>query len=224
MSYWNVTTRITTKDLLSEARTRDAFNAMLFYALLVMVVFSFSFQPATDEERRTAGGLLWIAFLFAGLIVLDRSFLRERTNGCLDAIRMSPAPPSAVFLGKCVANFLFLMAAEIILAPLFFVFFDLSFRGPVSLWPPVMILGSWALVVNGTFFAALTANLRSRELMLPLILLPVSVPALIAVVEATAGLIIGDESIQSWLNMLIGFDVIFTTLAIILFEVVLESS
>lgn len=224
MSYWNVTTRITAKDLLSEARTRDAFNAMLFYALLVMVVFSFSFQPATDEERRTAGGLLWIAFLFAGLIVLDRSFLRERTNGCLDAIRMSPAPPSAVFLGKCVANFLFLLAAEIVLVPLFFMFFDLSFRGPVSLWPPVMLFGSWALVVNGTFFAALTANLRSRELMLPLVLLPVSVPAIISVVEATAGLIIGDEAIRSWLNMLIGFDVIFTTLAIILFEVVLESS
>jgi heme exporter protein B len=136
---------------------------------------------------------------------------------------MSPAPPSAVFLGKCVANFLFLLAAEIILAPLFFVFFDLSFRGSASLVPPVMLFGSWALVVNGTFFAALTANLRSRELMLPLILLPISVPALIAVVEATAGLIIGDESIQSWLNLLIGFDVIFTTLAIILFEVVLES-
>lgn len=224
MNYWTVTARITAKDLVSEARTRDAFNAMLFFALLVIVIFSFSFQPTTEAERRMAGGLLWVAFLFAGLIVLDRSFLRERVNECLDALRLSPAPPGAIFLGKCLANFFFLLAAELVLIPLFFVFFDLSIRGDAGAALLVLLLGTWALVINGTFFAAMTANLRSREVMLPLLLVPISVPALIAVVEASASLLLGEEPVGTWLQMLIGFDIIYTTLSLVLFKTVLESA
>jgi heme exporter protein B len=224
MAYWRVTIRIAAKDLLSEARTRDAFNAMLFFALLVIVLFSFSFQPTTDAERRMAGGLLWVAFLFAGLIVLDRSFLRERINECLDALRLSPAPPSAIFLGKCVANFLFVLGAEGVVLPLFLIFFDLSIRGAAEGAVLVLLLGTWALVVNGTFFAAMTAHLRSREVMLPLVLVPISVPALIAVVEASASLLLGEDPIGAWLQMLAGFDLIYTTLSLVLFKTILEGA
>ncbi len=224
MAYWRVTLRIAAKDLLSEARTRDAFNAMLFFALLVIVLFSFSFQPTTDAERRMAGGLLWVAFLFAGLIVLDRSFLRERINECLDALRLSPAPPSAIFLGKCVANFLFVLGAEGVVLPLFLIFFDLSIRGAAEGAVLVLLLGTWALVVNGTFFAAMTAHLRSREVMLPLVLVPISVPALIAVVEASASLLLGGDPIGAWLQMLAGFDLIYTTLSLVLFKTILEGA
>jgi len=224
MSYWAVSRRIMAKDLVSEARTREMTNAMLFFALLVLVLFSFSFQPTSDEERRLAAGVLWIAFLFAGLSVLDRSFWRERVNDCLDALRLAPASASALFLGKCAANVLFLLLAEGILVPLFLVFFDLSFRGDVGQWLLVLVLGTWALVVNGTFFAAMTVNLRSRELMLPLLLLPISVPALIAVVEATATALLGEGAMGVWIRVLIAFDVIYTTLALLLFETVLEGT
>lgn len=224
MSYWVVATRITAKDLLSEARTRETLNAMLFFALLVLLLFSFSFQPASDEERRMAAGVLWIAVLFAGLSVLDRSFGRERVNECLDALRLTPAQASALFLGKCVANFLFLLLAEAILIPLFLVFFDLSFRGGLNAWLPALLLGTWALVINGTFFAAMTTNLRSRELLLPLLLLPISVPALIAVIEATVVALLGEGTLRVWMQMLIAFDLIYTTLALLLFETVLEGT
>ncbi|MCS6816509.1 MAG: heme exporter protein CcmB [Blastocatellia bacterium] len=224
MSYWTAATRIVAKDLLSEARTREMTNAMLFFALLVLVLFSFSFQPASDEERRLAAGVLWIAFLFAGLSVLDRSFLRERVNDCLDALRLTPASASALFVGKCVANALFLLLAEVILVPLFLIFFDLSFRGDVGTWLLALMLGTWALVVNGTFFAAMTTNVRSRELLLPLLLLPISVPALIAVVEATSAALLGEGAMGVWIQVLIAFDVIYTTLAMLLFETVLEGA
>ncbi|GBC76982.1 hypothetical protein HRbin08_00450 [bacterium HR08] len=224
MSYWMATRSIAVKDLRSEARTREMTNAMLFFALLVLVLFSFSFQPATDEERRLASGILWIAFLFAGVSMLDRSFWRERMNECLEALRLTPTSASALLLGKCLANALFLLLAEAILVPLFLVFFDLSFRGAVSAWLLVLALGTWALVVNGTFFAAMTTNLRSRELLLPLLLLPVSVPALIAVVEATAASLLGEGALRVWIQVLIAFDVIYTTLALLLFETVLEGT
>ncbi|GBC82405.1 hypothetical protein HRbin10_01528 [bacterium HR10] len=224
MSYWTVTRHIVVKDLRSEARTRELTNAMLFFALLVLVLFSFSFQPATDEERRLASGILWIAFLFAGVSMLDRSFWRERMNECLEALRLTPASASALFLGKCLANALFLLLAEAVLVPLFLVFFDLSFRGDVGIWLLVLVLGTWALVVNGTFFAAMTTNLRSRELLLPLLLLPISVPALIAVVEATAASLSGEGALRVWIQVLIAFDLIYTTLALLLFETVLEGT
>jgi len=224
MSYWTTTAHIVMKDLVSEARTRELTNAMLFFALLVLVLFSFSFQPASDEERRVAAGVLWIAFLFAGVSVLDRSFWRERVNECLDAWRLTPASASALFLGKCVANALFLLLAEVILVPLFLVFFDLSIGGDVGTWALVIVLGTWALVVNGTFFAAMTTHLRSRELMLPLLLLPISVPALIAVVEATAAVLLGEGALRVWIQVLAAFDLIYTTLALLLFETVLEGT
>ncbi len=224
MSYWTTAMRIVAKDLLSEARTREMTNAMLFFALLVLVLFSFSFQPASDEERRLASGVLWIAFLFAGMGVLDRSFWRERVNDCLDALRLTPASASALFVGKCVANALFLLLAAVILVPLFLVFFDLSFRGDVRAWLLVLVLGTWGLVVNGTFFAAMTTNVRSRELLLPLLLLPISVPALVAVVEATAAALLGEGAMRVWIQVLIAFDVIYTTLALLLFETVVEGT
>jgi heme exporter protein B len=224
MSEWTIPLRIAAKDLVSEARTREMTNALLFFALLILVLFSFSFQPASDEERRLAAGVLWIAFLVAGMSVLDRSFLRERTNECLDALRLTPASASALFLGKCVANLSFLLLAEILLVPLFLLFFDLSVRGDGGAWVLVLLLGTWALVVTGTFFAAMTVNLRSRELMLPLLVLPISVPALIAVVEATAAALLGEGAMGVWIRVLLAFDVIYTTLALLLCETVLEGA
>jgi heme exporter protein B len=211
------------KDLRLEWRSRDVFNSMLFFALLVVVIFSFSFSPSVDESRRMAGGLIWTAFLFSTVMALNQSWAREMRNGVLDAYRVSPAPPEALFFGKCIGNFIFVVLLECLMGPLFVVFYNLSAVG--SLWHLLVIalLGTWALVVNGTFFAAMSIRTRNRELMLPLLLLPISIPAVVTMVAATTNVLTGEASPVSEIKFLAGYCVIFTTACFLLFETVLNA-
>src|SRR3989449_5826509 len=146
-------TRVTlTKDLRLEWRSKDAINAMLFFALLVVVIFSFSFNPTAEESRQIAGGLIWVAFLFAAVVALNQTWARELRNQVLDAYRVSPAPASALFLSKALGNFIFVIVLEAFMTPLFIMFYQLRALGPAWQLIPVAALGTWALVVNGTFF------------------------------------------------------------------------
>src|SRR5215475_3977186 len=135
------------KDLRLEWRSRDVLNSMLFFSLLVAVIFSFAFSPSAEESRNMAGGLVWIAFLFSMVMALNQSWARELRNGVLDAYRVSPAPPEALFFGKCLGNFILVVVLECLMAPLFVIFYNLSAIG--SLWHVIIIalLGTWALVV-----------------------------------------------------------------------------
>jgi len=209
------------KDLRLEWRSRDVFNSMMFFALVVVVVFSFSFER--EDSRPVMGGLIWIAFLFSTTMALNQSWARELRNGVLDAYRVSPAPAEALFLGKCLGNFILVMLLECLMAPLFVVFYNLSTVGP--LWQLLLIatLGTWALVVNGTFFAAMSIRTRNRELMLPLLLLPISLPAVISMVGGTTQVLSGEGSPAVQLKFLAGFCVIFTTACFLLFDTVLNA-
>jgi heme exporter protein B len=211
------------KDLRLEWRSKDAINSMLFFALLVVVVFSFSFDPTAEESRRIAGGLIWVSFLFAAVVALNQTWARELRNQVLDAYRISPAPANALFLAKAIGNFLFVGVLEALMAPLFMVFYNLRPIGPAWELAVVAALATWALVVNGTFFAAISIRTRSREVMLPLILFPISIPALYAMVAATTAILAGDASPFYWLKLLGVYDVVFTTACLLLFETVLNA-
>ncbi len=211
------------KDLRLEWRSRDAINAMLFFALLVVVIFSFAFDPTAEESRQIVGGLVWVAFLFAAIVALNQTWTRELRNQVLDAYRISPAPANALFLGKALGNFLFIAVVEALLVPLFVVFYNLRSVGPAWQLVPVFLLGTWALVVNGTFFAAISLRTRSREVMLPLILFPISIPAVLAMVEGTTVILTGDASPRMWITLLAVYDVVFTTVCLLLFETVLHA-
>jgi len=216
------------KDLRLEWRSRDSINGMLFFSLLVVVVFSLAFDPTGNPSttRQIAGGILWIALLFASVTALNQSWAREIRNSVLDAQRMVPAPASALFLGKALANLIFVTAVEVVLAPLFIVFFNLHALGQVWLLLAILPLGTWALVVNGTFFAALGIRTRNRELLLPLLLFPVSVPALLAMVNATADVLTANvDQIQPyfWIKLLAAYDIVFTTVCLLLFETILNA-
>src|SRR5215470_10442925 len=134
------------KDLRLEWRSRDVLNSMLFFALLVVVIFSFAFSPTVEESRRMAGGLIWTAFLFSTVMALNQSWARELRNGVLDAYRVSPAPPEALFLGKCLGNFLLVLLLECLMAPLFVVFYNLRAEGQLWQLLVIALLGTWALV------------------------------------------------------------------------------
>jgi heme exporter protein B len=216
------------KDLRLEWRSRDSINGMLFFVLLIVVVFSIAFDPAgyPTTTRQISGGILWVGILFASITALNQSWTREQRNQVLEAQRMAPSPASALFLGKALANMLFVLVVEAVLAPIFVIFFNLQVLGNAWLLALILPLGTWALVVNGTFFAALGLRARNRELLLPLLLLPISLPAILMMVQATTGVLTADLDpiqIRTWITQLAGYDIIYTTICILLFETVLNA-
>lgn len=219
----SITLATLTKDIRLEWRSRDAINSMLFFSLLVVVIFSFSFDPNAEESREIAGGLIWVAFLFAAVVALNQTWARELRNQVLDAYRVSPAPANALFLAKALGNFILVSVLEALMAPLFMIFYNLRALGPAWQLIPVAILGTWALVVNGTFFAAMSLRTRSREIMLPLLLFPISIPAVQSMVEATRIILAGDASARFWIVLLLTYDVVFTTACLGLFETILQA-
>jgi heme exporter protein B len=210
------------KDLRIEWRSKDAINSMLFFALLVVVLFSISFDPRGSFAREIAGGVLCVATMFASVSALNQAWAREIRHQVLDAQRMAPAPGAELFLAKVIANFLFVMIVQIALAPVFLVMYNLRIEGDAWLLALVLPLGTWALVANGTFFAALAIRSRNRELLLPLILFPIFLPALLAMVVAAKDILTGESDPTLWIKLLVGYDIIFTTVSLLLFDVILH--
>ena len=214
---------ISAKDLRSELRTKEALNASLAFSIVILVLFSFAIDPGTDQLLDFSGGLLWIVFSFAGALVLNRSFVRETQNDCLDGLLAAPVPAGALFAGKALANFAILFVVDLISLPVFGLFYDIRWMD--RFWPLllVIVLGTWALTVIGTVFSALTVNLRLRELMLPTLVYPLMIPALVASMTLTTDLLAGkalaDDMI--WIKVLTIFDFIFTTVAVMLIDTVL---
>jgi heme exporter protein B len=211
------------KDMRLEWRSKDAINSMLFFSLLVVVIFSFSFNPTAEESRQIAGGLIWVAFLFSSVVALNQTWAREIRNQVLDAYRVSPAPCNGLFLSKALGNFIFVCVLEALMTPLFVIFYSLRALGPWYQLPIVGALGTWALVVNGTFFAAMSLRTRAREIMLPLLLFPISIPAILATVEATSAILSGEYSAKFWIVLLTAYDVVFTIACLFLFDTVLQA-
>lgn len=219
----NVIAATLAKDLRIEWRSKDAVNALGFFALLTITIFAFVFEPNAEESRRISGGIIWVALLFATVIALNQAWARELRNQVLDALRLVPNAAWRLFVAKLLGNFIFVALVQIILAPVMIAFYNLRSIGPA--WELVLtfVLGTWALVVVGTFFGALTLRSRSREVMLPLLLFPIAIPAMLAVVQATTLILTGEGSPSMWLKILGGYDVVFTVASLLLFEVVLHA-
>lgn len=211
------------KDLRAELRTKEAVNASLAFAVVILVLLSFVVE-SNDVPVQLLGSLLWLVFAFAGTLVLNRSFAREVPNDCLDALIAAPISGAALFLGKALANFLLVLAIDLVALPIFGIFYNV--RWTQQFWELVLVvvLGTWGMTVIGTVFSALTVNIRLREVMLPMLTYPMLLPALLAAMELTAALVsgtpIGGDTV-TWLKFLIGFDVLFTAAALTLIEFVL---
>jgi heme exporter protein B len=205
-------------------RTKEALNASFSFTLVILLLFSFAFDPTAEQTREISGGLLWLVFAFAGALILNRSFARELVNDCLDALIGSPVSGAALFFGKALANLCLLLAVELVALPVFGIFYNVPWTrrlGPLLL---VILLATWGLTVVGTMFSALTVNLRLRELMLPTLVYPIMIPGLMAAIQLTTPLIAGqplDGDLINWLKLLAGFDLIYTILALALVDTVL---
>ncbi len=224
MTFLQQALAIAGKDLRSEIRSKETVNASLSFALVILMLISFAFDPGSDQVREISGGLLWLVYAFAGTLILNRSFARELVNDCLDALISSPASGAQLFFGKCLANYLLLMVVECVSFPVFIIFYNARWPARWGLLFLVMLLGTWGITVIGTLFSAMTVNLRLRELMLPTLVYPMLIPALLGAIRLSTVLIAGDPletDDQIWFKLLAGFDVIFTALSLALVEIVL---
>ena len=214
---------ILAKELRTEFRSRELLVTTAVFVVIVIFLFSFTFNPTSEESRRFGPGLLWLAFLFAGSLMLQTSFLREQTNDTLAALRLAPIDPFSILAGKMAANFLFLLLVEVILLPFFAVLYNVAIFPVLGRLIVILALGTIGLAATGTVFSAVAAQARLRELLLPLLLLPVLAPVLIASTEATIGILRDPPELSRfWLVFLVCFDVVFLTAAWMVGEYLLE--
>jgi heme exporter protein B len=212
---------IVRKDLALEKRSREMLSSMFIFGLIVILLFSFSFDLRVERVNQVAPGMLWVAFTFAGMLGLARSFVLERDQGCLDGLLLCPVDRSILYVGKMLSNLIFISLAEAIILPLCFALFNLPFR-PLVL--PIILLGTLGFSAVGTLVSAMTVHARAREVMLPILLFPLVMPALIAAVKLTAGVLDGQawSEMRNWLQLLVGFDIIFSVLSYMAFEYIVE--
>jgi heme exporter protein B len=211
------------KDLRIEWRSLDAIVSMLFFSGLVVVLFSIAFDPRGATSQQISGGVLCVATMFASVSTLNQAWGREIRHQVMDAQRMAPSSGAQLYLAKVLVNFLFVSIVQIALAPVFFIMYNLHIAGNAWILALVLPLGTWALVGNGVFFAALSIRSRNRELLLSLILFPIFIPALLGMEQASTSILTGDSDPWLWIKMLTGYDIIFTTASLLLFDVVFHA-
>jgi heme exporter protein B len=210
------------KDLKIELRTKEALSASFVFSVLVLVIFNFALELNTDEARRLGAGFFWVAFAFGGTLALNRSFALEKEAGCAKALMLAPVDRSAIYAGKFLANVIFMFVTQLLILPLFAVFFDVPVGDRIGLLLLIFLLGSAGFSSVGTLFSAVASNTRMRELMLPVLLLPVSIPVLIAAVETTSYALGADVDPSFWFKLLVVYDVVFVTACLMVFEYALE--
>jgi heme exporter protein B len=213
------------KDLLTERRSKESLNALLFFALLLLFLFQFALGPDRERVQAALPGLLWLGFVLAGLLGLGRSFVIERDNDCWEGLRLVPGDKSAIYLGKLLGNVAVMGVVELAVLLLFGVFFNLDLWTPLLPLLVVLALGTVGVASVGTLFAAITATVRARELLFPVLLLPAQVPVLLAAVGATEAVLGGRPLGEAahWLKLLAAADLVYVTIGILTFEFVLDA-
>lgn len=223
MSYFKVIAAIVKKDILMEMRTKQVINAALVFAVLFVVVFSFTMEIGSNMEQKLSGGIFWVSVAFAGILSFNKTIGSETDNGSFEALMLAPVDKSAVFFGKVISNMLFLLLVEVILIPLFLVFYNV-FIISHPLMAAVIILSTYAYSLIGTLFSIISVRTSSKEIMMPVLFLPFMVPVIIAAVLATNVFILGGQ-IQfsyNWIKLTAVFDIIFTAIIYGIFSLIIE--
>lgn len=212
------------KDLLAEFRTKEMLSSMFMFALIVVVVFNFTFEPGSRATAEAGPGILWVAFTFAGVLGLHRSLVHEVERGSLHGLMLAPVDRGLIFLGKAIGNAIFIFLIELPTFVLFSIFFNIDFWKGLDKIALIFFLGTIGFAAVGTLLSAISVNTRTREIMLPILLFPIEVPVILSAVNATASALAGQSwsAIGGWLKILAGFDLIFLLVCFVTFEYVLE--
>ena len=215
---------IAAKDFVSELRGKEMVLSMLVFSLMVAVVFNFALPPGSDTIEEAAPGILWMIFIFASVLGMNRTFVYEVDKGCLQGLMLAPVDRVVIYISKLLVNFSFIFLVELMVLPLFSIFFKLDFA--TGIWPLLFVLfiNTLGLAIVGTLFSAISVNTKTREVMLPILQFPVTVPIIMSAVEATSAVLQGQEwsVIWGWSKIGIVFDVVFFVVAFHTFEFVIE--
>jgi heme exporter protein B len=225
MNLFQAALLIAKKDLYSELKNKQVLATMIIFAGLTILVFSFAFDPSNNMTKATIPGVIWVIIVFSGILGLNRSFLSEQKNDTMQGLLISPMDASSIYLGKLMANFTMIVVVELIAVPFLFLLFDFRFIGSLPYFILVLLIGSFGFVSIGTFLASLAANSKSSEMLLPLLLFPVTSPILIGAVQATRIILTNMEKLPdaiAWIQLIGAYDVIFFVLCFLLIEYVLE--
>jgi len=211
------------KDIVIEMRSKESISSMLMFGILVLVIFIFAFESRGVDKTMVGPGELWVAFSFAAILGLNRSLAMEIDNDCLQGLLLAPLGRGELYLGKVASNFTFMMIAELVVLPVFFILnnfnFDQRFLGIVG----ISVLGTLGIAAVGTILSTISANTRMKEVMLPILQIPLTVPVVIASVEATSQILNNDKpEISAWLSILAGFSIVYLTVSYLVFEFAVE--
>ncbi|MBI3162549.1 MAG: heme exporter protein CcmB [Chloroflexi bacterium] len=221
-SLWKATFAIVRKDLAAEFRSFELVSAMLVFSLLVIIIFNFALELNIEVRKTVNAGVLWATFAFAGTLGLNRSMSVEKDRGCMDGLLLAPVDRSAIFFGKALSNLAFMLVVEAIVLPVYSLLYNVNLLRLDLVG--VILLGSIGYTSVGTLLSTMSAQTRTREILLPILLFPVAMPVLLASVKACSGLLAGDaiEDILTPLNLLIVYDVVFIAVAFMVFDYVVE--
>ena len=221
--YFNQVAAIVWKDFITELKTRELFSSMFIFALLVIIIFVFSVNLSIVGAREIGPGVLWVAFLFAGTIGLNRSFMLEKENGCLQGLLLAPLDRTALYFGKLVSNFVFLLIMEAFMLPLFMIFFNIDLIQHLLPLLYVILVGTLGFCAIGTLLSSLSVNLKTRDIMLPILLYPLMVPIVIGSVQMTGQVLSGEplSDMMNWVSLTLCFDVIYIAVSIMTIDFVL---
>lgn len=222
MKFWSRVAAIAWKDIVSELRSREIISSVLVFAVLVLVIFNFAFNLSPEIMLEVAPGILWVAFAFAGVLALNRAFIPEKEEGCLEGLMICPVPREAIYVGKALGSLFFMLAVEAVVLPVFTLLFNINMLQPELL--AVTLLATIGFVAVGTVFSALAVNTRAREMVLPILFLPIVSPVIISAVEASALALTGGGwgDIVSWLSLILAFDLVFLVVPFLVFPYIIE--
>ncbi|MBV6465748.1 MAG: hypothetical protein PGMFKBFP_01030 [Anaerolineales bacterium] len=221
-SFLHATFALVRKDLTAEFRSRELLSAMLVFSLLVILIFNFALELEPTTRREVTSGVLWTTFAFAGTLGLNRSMASEKDRGCLDGLLLAPVDRSAIYFGKVISNLAFMFVVEAFVLPIYAMLYGVNLFNPGLLL--VILLGSVGYTAIGTLLASMSVQTRTRDVLLPILLFPVAIPVLLSAVKASTGFLNGADMAEIWpaLNLLIVYDVIFTAVAFMVFDAVVE--
>jgi heme exporter protein B len=211
------------KDIVIEMRSKESLSSMTMFGVLVLVIFNFAFEPSSLERALIAPGTLWVAISFAAILGLNRSLAMEVDNDCLQGLLLAPLSRGDIYLGKVASNFTFMIIAELVILPVFVIFNNLKFNLQFLEIAAIACLATLAIASIGTILSTISANTRMKEVMLPVLQIPLTVPVVIAAVDATGRVLTGETAeISSWLYLLAGFSIVYLTVSYLVFEFAVE--
>ncbi len=220
--FWRAMWAIVWKDMAAELRSRELLSAMLVFALTVILIFNFALDLDAKTRSTVTSGVLWVTFAFAGTLGLNRSMAMEKDRGCMDGLLLAPVDRAAIYFGKTIGNLIFMLIVEAIVLPVYSILYNTNLFNPGLIL--IILLGSIGYVAVGTLLAAMAVQTRTRDVLLPILLFPIAIPVFIAAVKGSTGFLQGIpmDEIMPWINLLVVYDIIFTAVAFMTFDFVVE--